>query len=311
MKTKAFVSAALSLSLAVMTVCGCGQTKEKAGSNKSVSILTPYLSAAATKQMCESLEKGLKANGISVNVSDTHNDFATLSGKIEDAVTDDTGAIILVSVDPSQVSTSLKEAFDSDIPVFGCDSGYIDGMQVNATSDNYKMGKEMCDYLFDDKMQGKGTVVALTYRPHPGIIKRCQAFDDELKIHPDIKLIKEQQVDVPAGPIESSQKIMEELLREYPDKGSITAVWCAWDEAAIGAEKALEAAGRDEVIVTGVDGNSQALGLIDKGTDLKATMSQNFDKMAEMIVDDVTDLLNGKEIQKGEKYAPASLIKKD
>ena len=191
-----------------------------------------------------------------------------------------------------------------------CYSSKIDGMKVNATSDNYEMGKTICRYLFEDLMNKKGTVIALTYRPHPGVVKRCEAFDEMIKDYPDISLITEQQVDVPAGPIESSREIMENLILSNPEKDSVTAVFAAWDEPAIGASQALEAAGRDEVIVTGVDGNSQAVEMIEKGSNLKATLSQNFDGMTDIVVKDVIDLLSGKEIETGEKYAPATLVTK-
>ena len=93
-----------------------------------------------------------------------------------------------MSADPNQVANQLQDAFDAGIPVFGCDSGFIDGMQVNATSDNYQMGELIVRYLFDDLMGGKGTVIALTHRPHPGVVKRCEAFDDIIKEYPDCLL---------------------------------------------------------------------------------------------------------------------------
>ncbi len=147
---------------------------------------------------------------------------------------------------------------------------------VNATSDNYQMGETITRYLFDDLMGGKGTVIALTHRPHPGVVKRSNAFDDIIKEYPDIKLITEQHVEVP-GPIESARTIMENLLLANSEKDSVTAVWCAWDEPAIGTTQALMDAGRSEVLVTGVDGNSQAVELINEGTNLKATIAQNFE----------------------------------
>ena len=48
---------------------------------------------------------------------------------------------------------------------------------INATSDNYAMGQLITKYLFEDLMGGKGTVIALTHRPHPGVVKRCEAFE--------------------------------------------------------------------------------------------------------------------------------------
>ena len=55
---------------------------------------------------------------------------------------------MLVSADPGQLSNQLQDVFESEIPVFGCDSGFIEGMQVNATSDNYQMGELIVKYLF-------------------------------------------------------------------------------------------------------------------------------------------------------------------
>lgn len=301
---------------AALLLSGCSGGSAAKGSSdgslngKNVSVVTPYLSSVTTKQMVDNIERDLKAEGINVNVVDTKGDFGELASRIEDIVSSKADAMIIVSADPGQVETQLKDAFDAGVPVFGVDSGFIEGMKVNATSDNYEMGKTICRYLFEDLMNKKGTVIALTYRPHPGVVKRCEAFDEMIKDYPDISLITEQQVDVPAGPIESSREIMENLILSNPEKDSVTAVFAAWDEPAIGASQALEAAGRDEVIVTGVDGNSQAVEMIEKGSNLKATLSQNFDGMTDIVVKDVIDLLSGKEIETGEKYAPATLVTK-
>lgn len=276
---------------------------------KKVSLLTPYLSSVTTNQMVEEMKAGMEAQGMVVTVVDTKGDFAQLASRIEDTVSSKADAIVLVSADPSQVTTQLQSAFDAKIPVFGCDSGFVEGMMVNATSDNYAMGELITKYLFEDLMGGKGTVIALTHRPHPGVSKRCTAFDDMIKKYPDIKLITEQHVEVP-GPIESSRKVMENLILSNSSKDSITAVWSAWDEPAIGATQALQDAGRNEVIVVGVDGNSQAVELINKDTNLKATVAQNFEGMAEIVITEMTKMFNGEEITKGEQYAPASIITK-
>ena len=134
---------------------------------KKISVMTPYLTSVTTNQMAGFIKDNLEAESAEVFVIDTANDFAELASRIEDVVSSGTDGIVLVSADPHQVANQLTEAFDADIPVFGCDSGFIDGMQVNATSDNYQMGELIVRYLFDDLMGGKGTVIALTHRPHP------------------------------------------------------------------------------------------------------------------------------------------------
>lgn len=306
----------LMISIMVLSMVACGSdsgtsgNEEKGPSGKKVSLLTPYLSSVTTNQMVEKMKAGMEEQGMVVTVVDTKGDFAQLASRIEDTVSAKADAIVLVSTDPAQVATQLQGAFDAEIPVFGCDSGFIDGMALNATSDNSAMGEMMTKYLFDDLMGGKGTVIALTHRPHPGVVKRCIAFDEIIKDYPEIQLITEQHVEVP-GPIENSRKVMENLILSNAKPDSITAVWCAWDEPAIGATQALQDAGRDEVIVVGVDGNSQAVEMINQGTNLKATAAQNFDGMAGIVVTEMTKLFNGEEITKGEQYAPATIITKE
>lgn len=276
---------------------------------KKVSLLTANLSSVTTNQMVEYTKAGLEEQGIEVNVVDTKGDFGQLASRIEDSVSAKADAIVLISADPVLVLSQLEVAFDAGIPVFGCDSGFVEGMMVNATSDNYQMGETITRYLFDELMGGKGTVIALTHRPHPGVVKRSNAFDDIIKEYPEIKLITEQHVEVP-GPIESARTIMENLLLANSAKDSVTAVWCAWDEPAIGTTQALMDAGRGEVLVTGVDGNSQAIELINDDTNLKATIAQNFEGMANIVVTEIVKLFKGEEVVPGDQYAPALLITK-
>ena len=316
--------AALLLSLAlVLSLAACGSgggtpsgsagassSPEASLSGKKISVMTPYLSSVTTNQMCGYLEESLKALGADVTVTDTANDFSELASRIEDVVVSGTDAIVLVSADPSQLKNQLQDAFDAGIPVFGCDSGYIEGMQVNATSDNYQMGQLIVNYLFNDLMGGKGTVVALTHRPHPGVVKRCEAFDDLLAANADISLVTEQHV--PAEqPINDAQDIVQNLLTANPEKGSITAIFCGWDEPAIGATQACQEAGRDEILIVGVDGNEQAVSLIQQGTNLKATVAQNFRGMTDIVVEQMGKLFAGETIEPGELYADATLITAD
>ncbi|MBQ8074198.1 MAG: substrate-binding domain-containing protein [Clostridia bacterium] len=300
---KKILAVVLSLLLALVSVSAMADM-----TGKQVALMTPYLGSVTTNQMVEFMKAELEAKGAVVTVINTNNDFAELASQVENVASGgQTDAIVLVSADPSQIANQLQDAFDAGIPVFGCDSGFIEGMQVNATSDNYQMGSLIVKYLFEDLMGGKGTVIALTHRPHPGVVKRCEAFDDLIKEYPDITLITEQHV--PAEqPINDAQSIVENLLLANAEKDSVTAIWAAWDEPAIGATQALKEAGRDEVIVTGVDGNQQAVALVAEGGNLKATVAQNFEGMGTIVVEEMEKLFAGEEIEKGEQYAPATLI---
>ncbi len=274
---------------------------------KKVTILTPYMSSVTTNQMANFLSERLEEAGVIVTIVDTKGDMAQFASRIEDTVSANVDAMVIISVDPSQFAVQLESAFEAEIPVFGVDSGFIEGMAVNATSDNYEMGKLIGEYLIGERMDKQGKIITLTHRPHPGVLKRCEAVDDLLKEYTDVDLITEQHVEVP-NPIENARKIVENLLLSNAQEGSITAIWAAWDEPAIGAAQACLDAGRDEILITGVDGNSQAIQMISDETGLKATVAQDFEGMAELIAEAMIRMFNDEEIEPGEIYAPAKLI---
>ena len=304
-KTRTFLFVLLLVALVVTPLFAQG-SKESAV--KQISICTPYLSSVTTKQMADLMKGKLEAKGYKVSVYDSANDTSKFASDIETSVISKVDAIIIVSADPKLSESQIKEAANAKIPVFGCDAGYIDAMQMNATSDNYQMGEMIATYLFDT-MGKKGTVVHLTHRPHPGVVKRSIAMEDLLPKYPNITLVGEHHVDVP-NQINNSKVIVENILTTYPQKGSIDAILCAWDEPAIGATQALMEAGRGEVLVVGVDGNEQAIKLINESTNFIATLSQNFESMAEIVVTEVAKVLNGEKAAKGDVFAPALLITK-
>ena len=273
---------------------------------RTIAILTPFQQSVTTNEMINSFQAQATMRGWKTTVVDTKGDVGQLASRMEDVISSKVSAIVIVSTDPNQLKNQIASAGAAKIPVFGLDSGYISGMAMNATSDNTAMGKTISTFLFK-AMNGKGNLVVLTYRPHPGVLKRSQALDAALKLYPGIKVITEQQVQVP-GPIENSRTQMENILLANPGKGAITAVWAGWDEPAIGVAQALQAAGRTDVIVTGIDGTSQAVDLIQKGSAIRATLKQNFPKMATLVVQQIDRVFKGQPVTATELYAPATLI---
>lgn len=303
---KKTIATLISLLLMLIVAAGCGG----GGSDeKTVSILTPYQSSVTTNQMIEVLRQKAEEKGWKTEVIDAKGDIGQMASRMEDVITRKTDAIVIVSTDPNQLEAQIALAAEKGIPVFGCDSGYIDGMAMNATSDNAEMARMMTEYLFE-QIGGEGDVLVMTHRPHPGVLKRSLKLDQMLADYPGITIINELHVDVP-GPIENARKQMESVLLARKEPGSIKAVWAAWDEPAIGAAQAIMNAGRDEIIVAGIDGNSQAVDMIREGSPIVATVEQNFTGMAEIVIEQIGKVFGGGQVDATEMYAPARLITKD
>lgn len=275
---------------------------------KRVLILTPYLTAPITEMMVKQIAADGKQKGWDVSTIDTQGNMGQLVNRIDDAIISKPAALILVSVDTNQLKSSIAKAAAAGIPVFGCDTHYVEGMQSSASSNDREMSKVVSGQLFQ-AIGNKGKVVVLSYRAHPGVLARTLEFMDELKSHPQVQVLVERHVDVP-GPIESARQQIENILLANPTKGSIAGVWAGFDAAAIGATQAIMAAGRTEIKVTGVDGEPQAVKLIHDGSPFIATMRQDFGRIAQTTFTQVTLVLNGKPVEGKQIDVPAILITK-
>jgi ribose transport system substrate-binding protein len=127
---------------------------------------------------------------------------------------------------------------------------------------------------------------------------------------PDIKILDHVTPDVSDGGIADSRAKMEAILAANPEPGSIKAVWAAWDQPALGALQAIEAAGREGegIVVTGIDANPQAREEIAKGGNFEATVAQDFKGIGTAAADAVTRVLAGEEIKQSSIYVPTKLV---
>ena len=276
---------------------------------KQVVVLTPYLASVTTAEMIAAFEAEGKSRGWQVTVIDTKGDFAALASRFEDTIAKKPDAIVMGMGDPNQLKAQITAAAAAGIPVLGGDAGLIDGMVLNVTSDNAAMSRQMSEYLLN-AIGKKGNIVVLTHRPHPGVRARTDALMEMLKNYPDVKVLAEYHVDVP-GPLENARKTIENVLTANPQKGSIAGIWAAWDEPAIGSVQAMQAADRSEIKVVGIDGTSQALDLIKKGSPLIATVSQDFKAMAKILAEQLDRVFQGKPPEAKVMYAPSHLLTKD
>jgi ribose transport system substrate-binding protein len=276
---------------------------------QTVSVLTPYLSAVATGEMVETFKADAEKHGWTVSVVDTAGDFGALASRVEDVVNARTGAIVLVSINPAQIQDQVGKAAAAGIPVFAIDGATGAGVTLNVTSDNHALGKTMTDHLFG-RLGGKGTIVRFFHSAHPGVHQREIALDEALQAAPGIRQVADHYVQVP-GQIDDSRNAMEAMLAANPAPGAIDAVWAAWDEPGIGALLALQAAGRTDIVIAGIDGNPQAVELIRQCTPFIATVRQNFAEMATITAGQIAKVFAGGKPDAAELYAPGTLITRD
>jgi ribose transport system substrate-binding protein len=273
-----------------------------------VAVITPYLAQPGTQFYVEGFQAAAKDKGWDVNVIDTKGDVAAVISRIEDVVNQKVDAIV-INVDPAQIQAGLQTAKDAHIPVFGMDSGTDPLLVTNVTSNGYAMGAETAVYVAN-RIGGSGNVVMFVYDAFPPVQVRGHIADAVFSNFPDIKVINRVTPDVSDGGIADSRAKMEAILAANPKPGSIKAVWAAWDQPALGALQAIEAAGRDKegIVITGMDANPQAREAIAKGGDFEASMAQDFQGIGSTTADAVARVLAGQTIKQNVIYVPTKLI---
>lgn len=296
MKGKGILGLIMTLGLAV-SIAGCegsGGTKATESTQptqaappaqaarKRVAVVTPHMSAATTKYVIERFKAAAEAKGWEVSVTDTAGDFSLQVSRIEDAVAQKADAIVLGMGDPTQITKGMESAQRAGIPVFGLDAGVAPGVVANVTSDNTDMGKTTAEALIKE-IGGKGTILIYTYDQHFGVRERAVAAEAVFKANASITILEKKHIHVP-GQLEDARKITEDLLAKHPGVGSISGIWAGWDEPAMGAVQAIQAAHRTEIKVVGIDGMPFAKAEVAKGGPLFATDAQDFDGMATDLV---------------------------
>src|SRR5690606_11036325 len=246
--------------------------------------------------------------GWDVNVIDTAGDVAAVISRIEDMVTQQVDAIV-INVDPTQVTAGLQAAMNADIPVVGMDAGADPLLVTNVTSNGYAMAAETATYVAD-RIGGAGKVVMFVFDAFPPVQVRGVIADAVFGNHPDIEVLDRVTPDVADGGIADSRAKMEAILAANPEPGSISAVWAAWDQPALGALQAIEAAGRQNegIVITGIDANPQARQAIAAGGNFEASVAQDFSGIGTAAADAVTRILAGEEIRQRVTYVPTKLI---
>ena len=216
-------------------------------------------------------------------------------------------AIIDMVFPYSSIGAGLAAAGDSGIPVVTWGGGL--GSTVAATNGS---GGPMAIPVVDlmvEKMGGKGSILALTYRTGEVCRNREVVMDEIVAKHPEITVTK-NEVRIP-GYFEDGAQYANAWLASHPAGKENLAIWGCWDDPAIGAIGSLRAQGRDDVLVYGINGNAQALENIKNGFMTATAWQDSFTEGYNMVkmLKDIKDAGGAWQAKAAE--VPAVLVTKD
>lgn len=296
------------IATASLALTSCAAENESSaaagGDTVTVTVVTPYLANAATKEVIDLFTEDGEELGWNISVVDTAGDMNKLNSAFQDAAAQQPDAIVLGTGDPTQISLGLKAAEDAGVPVFSIDAGETDGIVANVTSDNTDLGEQSANALID-AIGGSGSIVMLTHDPHPGVRARAEGARAVFE-EAGITVLEEKHVNVP-GPVDDARTSTQDITSSR--EGELNGIWGGWDEPALGATQALEAAGITSVSVVGVDGQEFAIAEIEKGGPFVATVKQDWPGIAAKITELIEGLVvDGVQPDQAQYELPGTLV---
>jgi ABC-type sugar transport system substrate-binding protein len=221
--------------------------------------------------------------------------------------------MITAAINSTILLPCLKHANELKIPVVDLD-GNLDpeitkkaGVDVafHIGSDNEAAGAKGADYVAE--MLGKDAKgPVLVIEGLSGNItgqKRARGFANELKkAAPGLTIVASLPGDWDR---QKAANIANDILQRNPD---LVAIFCANDGMALGAVVAARAAGKDKLIVVGVDGNSDAVKSILAGR-LTASVAQLPYLVGKQAVENAKKLLGGGKVDES-IYVPTLVLTK-
>lgn len=271
----------------IAAACSVAALLGVAGAASALDVVMINSNAAAqsdqrTKAGFEAWIKENNKSDWNVSYLDSGGSGEATASNIQDAASRGVDAIVMTMADLRASRAALDAAKAANIPVFAADSGYVDGIVVDVTTNNWAMSSDVSVYLLD-QMGGQGNLVFFRMAEHHGTRKRGDVMASVLKEYPGVKVLAEHNIDYNAF-FEDTSRTMEDYAARFG--GDIDAVWAPWDEPAQAVVNVLNAQGLTDVKVIGIDGHPQAVAEVCKPeSQMIATVGQPFEKMGGQIAE--------------------------
>jgi ABC-type sugar transport system substrate-binding protein len=212
-------------------------------------------------------------------------DFQKMNPAVESAIGQGADVIFDGYTDYASIGSIVSAAKDAGIPIFAMDSGTepSDAFVADVTTDQQGIVDSTVEALSTELGGLKGkNVMVIGHDPHPGIRMRAGLAEEAFKAAgANIAGGEIQKVQSPATGRTEALALVADYLAANPN--GLDAVWVGWDDAALGASKALAEAG-SSAKVTGVDATSEAIAEITAGGNFLATIEQPWPAILDTII---------------------------
>lgn len=209
---------------------------------------------------------------------------------IENELQKDVDAILVNPIDSEALATTVTQATNQDVPVFTVD---IDVVGAEATSfiasDNAEIGRMAAAEIIE-QLGSEGEVAILGWPTITSTRDRQAGFEAAIEDAPGIEVVATSGE---AMERTTALDAAENILQSNPD---LDAIFGVNESGALGALGAVDAQGRSEVYIVGVDATPDLLEAIQNETAVRAAIAQDPYQMGWTAVESAVAHLDGDQV---------------
>ncbi|MDR0805452.1 MAG: ribose ABC transporter substrate-binding protein RbsB [Enterobacteriaceae bacterium] len=240
--------------------------------------------------MKDGAQKKADELGYNLIVLDSQNNPAKELGNVQDLTVRGTKLLLINPTDSDAVGNAVIMANKAKIPVVTLDRAAAKGeVTSHIASDNIAGGKMAGDFIAE-KLSNDAKVIQLEGITGTSAAReRGEGFKQSMQTHP-FKLLASQPADFDRT---KGLNVMQNLLTAHPD---VQAVFAQNDEMALGAMRALQTAGKKDVLIVGFDGTDDGIKAVESGR-MGATIAQQPELIGSIGVEVADKILKGEKVE--------------
>lgn len=238
----------------------------------------------------EGAEKQAKALDYDLVVLDSQNDPAKELANVEDISVRGVKILLINPTDSDAVGNAIAVANQKKLPVITLDRAANKGQVIaHIASDNTAGGEMAGNYIAEKLGKGAKIIQLEGIAGTSAARERGAGFAKAAQAH-DFKILASQPADFDRS---KGLNVMENLLTAQPE---VQGVFAQNDEMALGALRAIQAAGKKDLVLVGFDGTDDGVKAVKAGK-MAATIAQQPEKIGEIGVQTADKVLKGEKVE--------------
>ena len=238
----------------------------------------------------EGAEKQAKALDYDLVVLDSQNDPAKELANVEDISVRGVKILLINPTDSDAVGNAIAVANQKKLPVITLDRAANKGQVIaHIASDNTAGGEMAGNYIAEKLGKGAKIIQLEGIAGTSAARERGAGFAKAAQAH-DFKILASQPADFDRS---KGLNVMENLLTAQPE---VQGVFAQNDEMALGALRAIQAAGKKDLVLVGFDGTDDGVKAVKSGK-MAATIAQQPEKIGEIGVQTADKVLKGEKVE--------------